>query len=106
MPWNYRVIRHYYQSHMETVYAIHAVHYQNGNIVAVSDIAEVPIGESLEELRGELRRMFIDALSKPILDYDNIEFGTWEDDAEDYDCDDELNAQGHLWANNTGYDSH
>ncbi len=106
MPWNYRVIKRYYQSHQETVYTIHEVYYKDGKIVAISEEADTPMGDSLEELRGELRRMFIDALAKPVLEWNKIPFDTWDDEECGYDTDDELDKQGHLWLNSTGYDSH
>ena len=122
MSWNYRVIKrdHPVQDwwikktedgecgvgHIETTYAIHEVYYKGGNIVAISADPIHPIGDTFEELRGELRRMFIDALGKPVLDYDHIEFGDWDDDGCDYDTDDEIDTQDHLWSNRDGYDSH
>ncbi len=89
MPWNYRVIKrdymmeqdiHGYTRPVYTQYAIYEVYYKNGNIVVISKEPVQPAGDTFDELRNELRQMFVDALGKPILDYDNIEFGDWEDE--------------------------
>ena len=101
MPWNYRVVKH-----GDGTFAIHEVKYKDGNIIAVAEQKEIPMAFSFEELRGELRRMFIDALGKPVLEFDNIPFGVWDDEDCGYDTDDELDAQDHLWSNREIYDSH
>lgn len=81
MPWNYRVLRHKHLPvgtvSIDYTYEIHEVYFDEGQEAApyrgscTKDAVTVG-GESLSELRGVLERM-IEALDKPVLDYD--EFG-------------------------------
>ena len=84
MSWNYRVVKRYQdvvggRGSKEYFYSIHEVFYNsNGDIVSISEEPAGPENESFEELRGEVTRM-LDAMGKPVLDYDQIEFGEWID---------------------------
>jgi hypothetical protein len=62
--WDYRVIRR--KVNDEYHFGIHEVYYVNDNIECWSENAEVPFGESLHELREDLKN-FSEALEKPIL---------------------------------------
>jgi len=68
MSWNYRVIEK--KEGDTTVFAIHEVYYsENGDSVTVNNVA--PYGDTLEELRGDLRHM-VEALNKPVMKYEEF----------------------------------
>lgn len=70
MSWNHRVIKKELTSptgEKETCFEIHEVYYDgDGNPDAYTENAVSPFGESLEELRQEMK-MFMDCLDKPVL---------------------------------------
>ena len=68
MSWNYRVIRRTHERGPDT-FGIHEVYYDNEdkpNACTVDPVS--PYGETLEELKSDLDRMW-KALEKPALDY-------------------------------------
>jgi hypothetical protein len=70
MTWDYRVIK---QEHPTgTTYAIYEVYYDDeGNILYISKDPENPQGETLTELKNDLKYMR-QALKRPILDMDEV----------------------------------
>lgn len=72
MSWNYRVVRRTYLG--VELYGIRAAFdgfYEDRRPAFTEEVVEVE-GESVDELREMLRRM-IEALEKPVLDYDTRE---------------------------------
>ena len=69
--WNYRVVRTTVQDGDETFnsYAVHEAYYGEGGQLGWTEAPVAPVGESLEELRKELRQMEI-ALEYDIIDGD------------------------------------
>ena len=71
MSWNHRVIRRVRNpngNEEETFHALHEVYYdEQDRIKGWTKDAMAPIGETVEELRAELR-MFTAALDKPVLE--------------------------------------
>jgi hypothetical protein len=62
MTWNYRVVNN------KGNFGIYEVYYdENGNANAWSQDPMEPYGESLEELRADLKRMLM-ALERPLFD--------------------------------------
>lgn len=67
MTWNYRVLV------KEGQYNIHEVYYDDdGNPEAFTEDSVGPSGGSLEELKEDVR-YFSEALSLPVLDYNELE---------------------------------
>jgi len=65
--WNYRVIKRLETPGDESCYQVHEVYYDSdGNIEMWIDDPVEPSGESLEELREDLKH-FSEALQKPVL---------------------------------------
>lgn len=70
MEWNYRVMSR--RHGQETWYGIYEVYYDSsGRPIACSESPAEPAGETVEELRSDVRR-FSEALEEPVLDYDSI----------------------------------
>jgi hypothetical protein len=68
MKWNYRVIE------SEGVFRIHEVYYNEKNeITAISEDPIAPLGETLEELKGDLK-YYQQALKRPVLKKEEIVF--------------------------------
>ena len=68
MTWNYRVVRKYHQGSDETSYQIHEVYYDgNGNIETWTENSVGSFGETVEELREDIR-FFLSAFRKPVLE--------------------------------------
>ncbi|MBI5103130.1 MAG: hypothetical protein HZB33_15045 [Nitrospirae bacterium] len=66
--WNYRVIEN------EEVFRIHEVYYNSkGEITGFSENPITPLGETLDELRGDLE-YYIQALGRPVLKIEDIVF--------------------------------
>lgn len=66
--WNYRVIE------SEEVFRIHEVYYnKKGEITAFSEDPITPLGETLNELRGDLE-YYLQALDRPVLKKEEIVF--------------------------------
>lgn len=64
--WNYRVMRTV--SGEETTYGVHEVFYdESGTVIFWTQEPVSPIGDTVEELQTELKRM-IEATWKPMLD--------------------------------------
>jgi len=70
--WNYRVIE------SEEVFRIHEVYYnKKGEITAFSEDPITPLGETLDELRGDLE-YYMQALDRPVLKKEEIVFAPCE----------------------------
>ncbi len=70
--WNYRVIE------SEEVFRIHEVYYNSkGEITAFSEDPITPLGETLDELRGDLE-YYLQALDRPVLKKEEITFAPCE----------------------------
>jgi hypothetical protein len=73
MRWNYRVIRHTGVSAESAYFAIHEVFYDEKDEPASCTSKSIDVsGETVEEMRSSLQRM-LQALDKPILDYNMFE---------------------------------
>ena len=71
--WNYRVLERKDKKTGEKTYAIHEVYYnENGNPDGCTKNSIAPMGESLEELKGDIE-YYLRALKKPVLVYDSLE---------------------------------
>ena len=72
--WNFRVLRHVYvdkDGNQEEYFAVHEVHYENGNPVGCTK-DPIDLGsENLKGLRWQLKKVKR-GLGKPILDYDRF----------------------------------
>lgn len=62
--WEYRVVKE--DTAPEITYQIYSVHYEGGVITQYSDEPVIALGESPEELKGDLELM-VQAFTKPIL---------------------------------------
>ena len=63
MSWNYRVIE------KDGGFGVHGAYYdEHENITGIDQDPNVPIGETVDQLRTTLELM-LEALKKPILDY-------------------------------------
>lgn len=73
MSFNYRIMK---RSHDDGTieYAIHEVYYDSvdGDVIAWSERPIEPYGQTLEEIKDDLRMMSA-ALTKPVLDMDELE---------------------------------
>jgi hypothetical protein len=66
--WNYRVIE------SEDVFRIHEVYYNSkGEITGFSENPITPLGDTLEELKGDLK-YYLQALDRPVLKIEEIVF--------------------------------
>lgn len=66
--WNYRVIE------SEEVFRIHEVYYnKKGEITAFSENPITPLGDTLDELKGDLE-YYLQALGRPVLKKEEIVF--------------------------------
>lgn len=75
MTWNYRVIFN------KDVFQIHEVYYNEaGEITAISQDPIAPVGETLEELQGDLE-YYLHALKRPVLKMDEIVFVPMDKDS-------------------------
>lgn len=71
--WNHRVIRKSHDDFEELSYQIHEVYYEDdGSIMAWTESAMQPLGETPEELREDIR-FFLKAFQKPILEEQEVE---------------------------------
>jgi hypothetical protein len=76
MYWNYRIIKRKINrtsnsAETETEYAIHEVYYENDKAVYVSENPIYPCGETLKELKEDIK-IYNLALTKPILFYEDF----------------------------------
>lgn len=71
MTWNYRVLKHV--AGKEEWYQIHDVYYNtdDGSIASCSVDAPAPFGETVEELKEELKLMK-EAFNAPTIPYEDI----------------------------------
>lgn len=70
--WNYRVIE------SEEVFCIHEVYYNSkGEITAFSEDPITPLGDTLDELKGDLE-YYLQALDRPVLKKEEIVFAPCE----------------------------
>ena len=74
MSWDYRVIEHH------GAYTVHEVHYnEKGGIISISEDPMGPSGETLEELKADIE-FFLQALGRPVLKKEEIEFAEAEEE--------------------------
>ncbi len=74
MTWDYRVIED------KENFRIHEVYYNDaGEIAAISEDSIAPEGETLEELKDDLKYYFA-ALKRPVLKKDEIKFASMTGD--------------------------
>jgi hypothetical protein len=67
MTWNYRVHRKYDKESDTSTYQVHEVYYSDGRIEGWTESAVLPMGETLPELREDIR-FFTKAFQKPVLE--------------------------------------
>lgn len=68
MTWNYRILRKYDKESDTSTYQVHEVYYSvDGKIEGWTESAVLPMGETLPELREDIR-FFTKAFQKPILE--------------------------------------
>jgi len=68
--WNYRVMRTGEPTDFgDGQYGIYEVHYKDGKAESYSVEPIEPYGETLDELRDDLKRMLM-ALERPLFDYE------------------------------------
>lgn len=83
MSWNYRVIRRVYKRSLrgveveEVTFSIHEVYYERDLPVSVSVEGTTTVGETLEELADDIKRM-TEALAKPVLAYEGFGAKTYD----------------------------
>lgn len=65
MSWNYRVVK------KDGMYAIHEVHYSDGEIIGITEDAVAPIGETKSEVVEDLVMMLQDCKSE-VVDYEDF----------------------------------
>lgn len=74
MTWDYRIIED------KENFRIHEVYYNDaGEITAISEDSIAPEGETLEELKDDLKYYFA-ALKRPVLKKDGIQFASMTGD--------------------------
>lgn len=74
MTWDYRIIED------KENFRIHEVYYNDaGEITAISEDSIAPEGETLEELKDDLKYYFA-ALKRPVLKKDEITFASMIED--------------------------
>jgi hypothetical protein len=86
MSWDYRVLRKYERAGGKTFvfYEIHEVYYnEHGKVASITEDAVAPYGENISELMIEMS-MFLDAFTKPILDFDLIDKKGYEAEIQEY----------------------
>lgn len=72
MTWNCRVMVRTDKQTGEKIYAIHEVYYdQDGNPESCTENPVSPMGETVDELRGDLSH-YQEALAKPVLRYEDL----------------------------------
>jgi hypothetical protein len=72
MPWNYRVIEN------KGMFHIHEVYYNDkGEIIAISEDPIAPAGETLEELKGDLKYCQ-QAVKRPVLKKEEMKFANMD----------------------------
>lgn len=72
--WNYRVLVRTDEKTKEKIYAIHEVYYDGvGHPDRCTENSVAPVGESLEELKEIVMKMYLRALQEPVLLYDSLE---------------------------------
>jgi hypothetical protein len=77
--WNYRVVKRTtgLKPYVTTTFKIYKVYYNaKGEIACMDDVNTA--AENFEELRGHVNRL-MDCFGKPMLEYDDIVFGEWDD---------------------------
>ena len=81
--WNHRVVQKNDEvGFVKQYYEIHEVHYKNDDIVAMTDSAVIPYGETVEELAESLN-MMLTACKHPVLIEDEIVYHTFDEDEDD-----------------------
>ena len=66
--WNYRVIRKHHTETDSVTYHVHEVYYRDdGNIESWTQESVTPMGETVEELREDIR-YFLHAFRRPLLE--------------------------------------
>jgi len=76
ISWDYRIIEH------EGGFTVHEVHYNDRDeIISLSEDPMGPSGETLEELKEDMG-YFLQALSRPVLRREEIEFAGTGDEEE------------------------
>ncbi len=81
MSWNYRVIKRTDKGGFD-YYGVHEVYYnKRGEICLISEDHIAPFGDSFDELRGDVSRMF-EAFGKVTLIYDEINFASMDSDGD------------------------
>lgn len=86
MSWDYRVVRKYDKTTTKTFvfYEFHEVYYDESNQVAsISESGVSPYAENISELMVEMS-LFLDAFTKPIIDFDLINKKGFESEIADY----------------------
>ena len=86
MSWDYRVLRKYERTGCKTFvfYEIHEVYYnEHGKVASITEDAVAPYGENISELMIEMS-MFLDAFTKPILDFELIDKKGYEAEIQEY----------------------
>lgn len=86
MSWDYRVLRKYERTGGKTFvfYEIHEVYYnEHGKVASITEDAVAPYGENISELMIEMS-MFLDAFTKPVLDFDLIDKKGYEAEIQEY----------------------
>ena len=86
MSWDYRVLRKYERAGGKTFvfYEIHEVYYDDkGKVASITEDAVAPYGENISELMIEMS-MFLDAFTKPILDFELIDKKGYEAEIQEY----------------------
>ena len=74
--WDYRVIER------GGAFTVHEVHYnEKGDIISISEDPMGPSGETLEELKADME-FFLQALGRPVLRKEDIEFAGAEEEGE------------------------
>ena len=75
--WDYRVIEN------DGIFTIHEVNYNTkGDITSISEYPMGPSGETLEELKDDME-YFLQALNRPVLRKEEIEFAVMDDGEKD-----------------------
>jgi len=86
MSWDYRVLRKYERAGGKTFvfYEIHEVYYDDkGKVASITEDAVAPYGENISELMIEMS-MFLDAFTKPILDFELVDKKGYEAEIQEY----------------------
>ncbi len=76
ISWDYRIIEH------DGAFTVHEAHYnEKGDIISISEEPMGPSGETLGELKDDME-YFLQALNRPVLRKEEIEFAVMEDEEE------------------------